>query len=76
MSEVITTALGFILGAALFVLIIFALTLPTMWAVNYLFAPSLLTLIFGVAKFNFWRALVFNFIVGTPFLRGAGKSKD
>jgi hypothetical protein len=50
------------------VALIFGLALlfafPTMWAVNYLFSTSLLLTIFGVAKLNFWRALVLNFVVG------------
>jgi hypothetical protein len=50
------------------IVLVFGLALlfafPTMWAVNYLFSASFLTFVFGVAKINFWRALVLNFIVG------------
>jgi hypothetical protein len=55
---VVVGAFMLILGLAL----LFAF--PTMWAVNYLFSTSLLLTIFGVAKLNFWRALVLNFVVG------------
>lgn len=37
---------------------------PTVWAVNYLFAPSFLTFVFGTAKIGFWQALVLNFVSG------------
>lgn len=37
---------------------------PTMWAVNYLFAPSFLTFVFGTAKIGFWQAVILNFISG------------
>ena len=63
---VVIGVLGLVFGLAL----LFAF--PTMWAVNYLFSASFLTFVFGVAKINFWRALVLNFIVG--YLVGSRRS--
>jgi len=37
---------------------------PTKWVVNYLFAPTALTAVFGTAKIGFWQALALNFITG------------
>jgi hypothetical protein len=37
---------------------------PTMWLVNYLFAPSLLLLVFGVAHVGLWKALAINLFSG------------
>jgi hypothetical protein len=51
------------------------LAFPTMWAVNYLFSISLLTTIFGVAKLNFWRALVLNFVIGWFSTSKTGEKK-
>lgn len=73
MDEIIGAIVtGFVFVAVLVGLVVL-FAFPTMWAVNYLFSPSLLTLIFGVAKFNFLRALVFNFFVGAPLLRSSKK---
>ena len=63
---VVIGVLGLVFGLAL----LFAF--PTMWAVNYLFSASFLVFVFGVAKINFWRALVLNFIVG--YLVGTSSS--
>jgi hypothetical protein len=64
MNDILTTV-ATVIGV---LVLVFGLALlfafPTMWAVNYLFSTSLLTTIFGVAKLNFWRALVLNFVVG------------
>ena len=54
-------AIGLVVGLA------FLMAFPTMWAVNYLFSPALLTFVFGMAKIRFWQALVLNFISATLF---------
>ena len=40
---------------------------PTKWVMNYLFSPSVLTALFGVAQLGFWKALALNFITSTLF---------
>lgn len=58
-----------ILGVIVGVLLLAALlAYPTMWLVNYLIAPNILLLLFGVAKLNFWKALALNTFVGV-FIR-------
>lgn len=76
MDDVLKFVGGAILFVVILALLVLVLAFPTMWAVNYLFAPGLLTAIFGVAKFDFLRALIFNFFVGAPFLRGVSSKKD
>lgn len=76
MDEILTGVGAVIVGLLIIAAFVFVLALPTMWAVNYLFAPNLLVLIFGVTKFNFWKALVFNFFVGAPFLSRGSSKKD
>ncbi len=41
--------------------------LPTMWLVNYLFAPSLLMTVFGVPSITFWQALGLSVLCGILF---------
>jgi hypothetical protein len=40
---------------------------PTMWMVNYLFAPSALIAVFGHAHLTFWNALWLNVLCGLLF---------
>jgi len=42
-------------------------TLPLVWAINYIFAPSLLTFVFGAAQITFWKAYVLGFVTATLF---------
>jgi hypothetical protein len=37
------------------------LAYPTMWAVNYLVAPGIVTFLFG--SFGFWKAFAFNYLL-------------
>jgi hypothetical protein len=37
---------------------------PTMWFINYVFAPSLLLSVFGVSKLAFWQAFGLNILLG------------
>lgn len=39
----------------------------TMVAVNYLFNPAVLVLLFGVAKLTFWKAFALDFVFATLF---------
>lgn len=48
---------------------------PTMWLVNYLFAATLLTKVFGVSAFSIWKAWALNFLVGMLGLRAPALSK-
>jgi hypothetical protein len=40
------------------------MAIPTLYIVNYLFSPTLLTLIFGVAKIGYCQAWVLNIFCG------------
>jgi hypothetical protein len=51
------TVLGF---AALFAA---AMGYPTKWLVNYLFSPSLLMSVFGIAQITFWKAFWLNWFL-------------
>lgn len=63
--ETFFKALGMLVGAAVVVAIFGTLfAYPTKWVVNYLFSPGALNAVFGVARFDFWHALAFNFFAG------------
>lgn len=47
---------------------------PAKWVINYLFSPNSLQAVFGVARFDFWHALAFNFFAGLAF-KGTSSSK-
>lgn len=58
-----------VVGAiVLVVVIVFVLALimafPVMWLMNYLFAPSFLTMVFGISQMTLWKAFWFNFFMG------------
>lgn len=58
--------LGLIIGGiALVLFFAFVGAYFTMLVVNYLFASSILVLLFGVAKFSFWKAFTLNFFLGS-----------
>lgn len=40
------------------------LAFPTMWCVNYLIAPSVLTALFGVSKLTLFKAWCLDFVIG------------
>jgi hypothetical protein len=66
--ETLLKFLGFILLAALFVILVAALiALPIMWLVNWLIVPKLIYAIFGVYKLNFWKALGIGLLSGSLF---------
>jgi hypothetical protein len=48
---------------------------PTMWIVNYLFAPSFLVMVFGTAKIPFLKALWLNVIMGLLVKSSSSSSK-
>lgn len=55
----------------LFILVVGALALllafPTMWLVNYVFTPSIITTLFGASYLEFWKALGLNLLCGILF---------
>lgn len=55
-----------VLGTVLAIVTLVAMVMgfPTMWLMNYLFAPSFLELVFGVAKMTFWKAFWVNILAG------------
>jgi hypothetical protein len=64
-AEKLGTVVGATIAVCTMLLLIAILSAyPMMWIVNYLFAPSFLVAVFGVAKLNFWRALALCFITG------------
>ena len=54
----ICLVVAFIVGLSLL------MALPMMWLVNYLFSPSALLAVFGMAKIGFWKAFWLNFFLG------------
>lgn len=51
------------------------LAFPTMWLVNYLFAPSALAAVFGTPAIGFWKAFWLNFFFGVAFKSSSSSSK-
>lgn len=49
------------------------LAYPTMCLVNYLFTPTLLVAVFGMAKIGFWQALCLNTLASLLFKVTASK---
>ncbi len=49
---------------------------PTMWVVNYLFAPPALMSVFWVSQMTFWKAFWLNFFCHYMFKGTSGSSKD
>ena len=58
---------GILVTLAVVVLIGLLLGYPTMWMVNYLFTPSIISSLFGVAQLTFWRAFWLNCLCATLF---------
>ena len=68
-----------VIGAVVFFMVIVVglamlLAYPTMWLVNYLFAPSALMAVFGSATIGFWKAFWLNFFFGVAFKSSASTS--
>jgi len=57
-------ALGIV---ALIVVIAVVIALPVMLIVNYLFAPAVLTAVFGVSQLTFWKAFWLAILTGLLF---------
>ena len=49
---------------------------PTMWLINYLFAPSALVTVFGTTSIGFWKAFWLNFFFGIAFKSSHSSSKN
>lgn len=58
------TFVSFVGIAVILVALALLMAFPTLWLVNYLFAPSLLLSIFGVSQIGFWKALALNLFFG------------
>jgi hypothetical protein len=57
------------IGAVVVVVVIVAIVCllmgyPTMWLMNYLFAPTALQAVFGIAQMTFWKAFWLNILAG------------
>jgi len=64
-----------VLGVAAITGLAVIMAFPTKWVVNYLFAPSAITAVFGTAQLSVWQSLALNFICATLFKVSASKSK-
>lgn len=65
---------GVVIAVVLIGIIATIFAFPTVWAVNYLLAPTFLTFMFGTAKIGFWQGLVINFLSGWLFKSTATSS--
>lgn len=66
--KTLATFLGTVVLALAFLAAIATLgAFPAKWVINYLFSPAALQAVFGVARFDFWHALAFNFFAGWVF---------
>lgn len=63
-AKVVAAIVGAFLVVAFVVGLSFLLAYPTMWLVNYLFAPTFMTLVFGAAKLTVLKAWALNFVAG------------
>lgn len=64
METVIKAVGAIVIFFILIVALAFLFAYPTLWAVNYLFAPSAIAAVFGVPQLTFWKALVLNYVAG------------
>lgn len=71
MKSVLEAAILFVLTVGLALL----LTYPEMWLINYVFSPTFLLFVFGVAKLTFWRTYVTMITLGLIF-RGINTAKS
>ena len=66
--EALLKALGVVLLAFLFIVLIAALiAFPIMWLINWLIVPKLIYAIFGVYKLGFLRSLGIGLLSGSLF---------
>jgi len=49
---------------------------PLMWAINWLFAPAVLTALFGVSKLTFWRTVILSIITSWLFKGSSTSTKS
>jgi hypothetical protein len=70
--KTLLAVIGFaVLAVVVVVLLAVLFAYPTMWAINYLFTPSLLLSVFGTPEIGLLQAAVLNFFFG---LLGRGTS--
>jgi len=74
-DSVIEGILAGIILAILIPVISLLLGWPTMWLLNYLFNPSLLTAVFGISQITFWKAFWFNILIGLLFRSSTSSNK-
>lgn len=61
------TGIKIALGVGLLVGLCLLAGYPTMWIVNYLITPTLLTTVFGISALTFWKAFWLNFLASILF---------
>ena len=64
-AKVIAVVVGALLMVAFVLGLSFLFAYPTMWLVNYLFAPTFMTFVFGAAKLTVVKAWALNVVAGT-----------
>ena len=57
-------------------IVIVIITWPVMWLINWLFLPSVLLALFGVAKISFWQTWALMFICSALFKSAPGVSSS
>jgi hypothetical protein len=61
--------MNLIIRIALIAAVALLFNYPLMWLMNYVFTPTVLTVLFGVAKMTFWRTYAFGMLTGLIFRR-------
>jgi hypothetical protein len=68
MNDKVAKAVGtFVLALAATAVGVIVFTFPVKWLINYMFTPTFLLAVFGVAKFTFWRAYSLMFLCNLLF---------
>ena len=76
-ETVILAVVGGVVVAGMLILgLAFLFAYPTMWLVNYLFTPTVLTAVFGVSKFGVYQAMALNTLAGLLVKSGSGSSSS
>jgi hypothetical protein len=75
MGKLIPVLVAFVGVFALISGLSLLLAYPTLWLINYLFTPAVLTSLFGVAQLGVWKAWALNMVTGILFKSSTSTSK-
>ena len=67
MDDILKGFGAFVLIMVIAVGICFLAAYPTLWLVNYLITPTVLTAVFGIPALTFWKAFWLNFLCSALF---------